>query len=116
MAFLVAQMVKNLPAKQKMQVQSLDWEGILIVMERVWNSVLGCNLKDDGMISVHFQGKPYIITVIQIYATTTAEVNQFYEDLQDLLKLTPKMISFSSYELLLFSYLVVSDSLQPHGL
>ena len=56
--------------------------------------VLGCNLKNDGMISVCFQGKPFIITVIQIYALNSnaeeAEVKWFYEDLQDLLHLTPK--------------------------
>ena len=57
-------------------------------------SVLGCNLKKDGMISVHFQGKPFNITVIQVYALTSnfeeAEVEWLYEDLQDLLGLTPK--------------------------
>ena len=61
---------------------------------RVQNAVLGCNLKNDRMISVHFQGKPFNITVIQVYAPTRnaeeAEVEWFYEDLQDLLKLTPK--------------------------
>ena len=54
----------------------------------------GCNLKKDRMISVHFQGKPFNITVIQVYALTSnaeeAEVEWFYEDLQDLLELTPK--------------------------
>ena len=57
---------------------------------------LGCNLKNDRMISVHFHGKPFNITVIQVYAPTTnaeeAEVEQFYEDLQDLLELTPKKV------------------------
>ena len=56
--------------------------------------MLGCNLKKDRMISVHFQGKPFNITVIQVYAPTTsakeAEVDQCYEDLEDLLELTPK--------------------------
>ena len=56
--------------------------------------MLGCNLKKDRMISVHFQGKPFNITVIQVYAPTTnaeeAAVDQFYEDLEDLLELTPK--------------------------
>ena len=65
-----------------------------MVNGRVWNSVLGCNLKNDRMISVHFQGKPFSITVIQVYAPTSnaeeAEVERFYEDLQDLLELTPK--------------------------
>ena len=62
--------------------------------KRVQNAVLGCNLKNDRMISVRFQGKPFNITVIQVYASTRnaeeAEVEQFYEDLQDLLELTPK--------------------------
>ena len=62
--------------------------------KRVQNAVLGCNLKNDRMISVHFQGKPFYITVIQVYAPTSnaeeAEVERFYEDLQDLLELTPK--------------------------
>ena len=61
---------------------------------RVLNAVLGCNLKKDRMISVRFQGKPFNITVIQVYAPTSkaeeAEVERFYEDLQELLELTPK--------------------------
>ena len=61
----------------------------IIVHKRVWNVVLGCNLKKDKIISVHFQGKPFNITVIQVYAPTSnaeeAEVEQFDEDLQDLL-------------------------------
>ena len=65
-----------------------------MVNKRVWNAVLGCNLKNDRMISVHLQGKPFNITVIQVYAPTSnaeeAEVEWFYEDLQDLLELTPK--------------------------
>ena len=65
-----------------------------MVNKRVWNAVLGCSLKNDRMISVHFQGKPFNITVIQVYAPTSnaeaAEVEQFYEDLQDLLELTFK--------------------------
>ena len=60
----------------------------IMVNKRAWNAVLGCNLKNDRMISVHFQGKPFNITVIQVYATTSnaeeAEVERFYEDLQDL--------------------------------
>ena len=66
----------------------------LIVNKRVQNAVVGYNLKNDRMISVHFQGKPFNITVIQIYTPTTnaeeAESDWFYEDLQDLLELTPK--------------------------
>ena len=66
----------------------------LIVNKRVPNAVFGCNLKNDRMISVHLQGKPFNITVIQVYAPTTnakeAEVGRFYDDLQDLLELTPK--------------------------
>ena len=65
-----------------------------MVNKRVQNAVLGCNLKNDRMISVHFQGKPFNITIIQAYAPTSnaeeAEVERFYEDLQDLLELTPK--------------------------
>ena len=72
----------------------------LIVNERIQNAVLACNLKNDRMISVHFQGKPFNITVIHNYATTTnaeeAKVEWFYENLQDSLELTPKMMSFSS--------------------
>ena len=70
----------------------------IIVNKRVWNAVLGCNLKNDRMISVHFQGKPFSITVIQVYAPTSnaeeAEVEWFYEDFQDLLKLTLKTEMF----------------------
>ena len=65
-----------------------------MVNERVRNAVLGCNLKNDRMISAHFQGKPFNIIVIQAYAPTNnaeeAEIEQFYEDLEDLLELTPK--------------------------
>ena len=65
-----------------------------MVNKRVWNAVLGCNLKNDRMISFRFQGKPFNTTVIQVYAQTSnteeAEVERFYEDLQDLLELTPK--------------------------
>ena len=61
---------------------------------RVRNAVLGCNLKNDRMISVRFQGKPFNITVIQVYAPTSnaeeAEVERFYEELQEFLELTPK--------------------------
>ena len=79
--------------------ESLWRNGVaLIVNQRVQNAVLGCNLKNDRMISVHFQGKPLSITVIQVYAPTTnaKEAEWFYEDLQDLLELTPKKMSFSS--------------------
>ena len=66
----------------------------IIVNKRVRNAVLGCNLKNDRMISVHFQGKPITITVIEVYATTSnseeAEVEWFYEDIQDLLDLAPE--------------------------
>ena len=72
----------------------------IIVNKRVKNAVLGCKLKNSRMISVCFQGKPFNITVIQVYAPTSnaeeAEVEWFYEDLQDLLELTPKKMSFSS--------------------
>ena len=73
----------------------------LIINKRVQNAVLGCNLKNDRMILVHFQGKTFNIIVIQVYAPATnaeeAGVDQFYEDLQHLLELTPKKMSFSSY-------------------
>ena len=75
--------------------ESLRRNGVaIIVSKKVQNAVLGCNLKNDGMISVRFQGKPFNIMVIQAYAPTSnaeeAEVEWFYEDLQDLLELTPK--------------------------
>ena len=75
--------------------ESLRRNGIAIMVnKRVQNAVLGCNLKNDTMISFRLQGKPFNITVIQVYAPTSnaeeAEVEQLYEDLQDLLELTPK--------------------------
>ena len=75
--------------------QSLRRNGVAItVNKRVQNAILGCSLKNDRMISLHFQSKPFNITVIQVYAPTSnaeeAEVERFYEDLQDLLELTPK--------------------------
>ena len=75
--------------------ESLRRNGVAIMVnKRVQNAVLECNLKNNRMISVHFQGKPFSITVIQAYAPTSnteeAEVERFYEDLQDLLELTPK--------------------------
>ena len=67
---------------------------VLIVDKRIQNAVLGCNLKNDRMISVRFQAKPFNITVIQAYAPTSnveeADVEWFCEDLQDLLELTPQ--------------------------
>ena len=64
----------------------------IMVNKRVWNAVLGCSLKNDRIISVRFQGKPFKIIVIQAYAPTSnaKEAEQFYQDLQDLLELTPK--------------------------
>jgi len=75
--------------------ESLGRNGVgIMVNKRVQNAVLGCSLKNDRMISVRFQGKPFNIMVIQAYAPTSnaeeAEVEQFYEDLQDLLELIPK--------------------------
>ena len=75
--------------------ESLRRNGVAIMgNKRVRNAVLGCNFKNNRMISVHFQGKPFNITVIQVYAPTSnteeAEVEWFYEDLQELLELTPK--------------------------
>ena len=76
-------------------LESLRRNGVAIMVnKRVRNAALGCNLKNDRMISVHFQGKPFHITVIQVYAPTSnaeeAEVEQFYKDFQDLLQLTTK--------------------------
>ena len=73
--------------------ESLRRNGVAIMVnKRVQNAVLGGNLKNDKMISVHSQGKPFNITIIQVYAPTSnaeeAEVEWFYEDLQDLLELT----------------------------
>ena len=81
--------------------ESLRRYGVAIMVnKRVRNAVLGCNLKNDRIISVRFQGKPFNITVIQVYDPTTnaeeAEVERVYEDLQDLLELTPKKMAFSS--------------------
>ena len=75
--------------------ESLRRDGVAIMVnKRVRNAVFGCNLKNDRMISVHFQGKPFNTTGIQGYAPTSnaeeAEVEWFYEDLQDLLELTPR--------------------------
>ena len=79
--------------------ESLRRNGVVItVNKRVRNAVLECNLKNNRMISVHFQGKPFYIIVIQVYAPTInaeeAEVEWFYEDLQDFLE-HPKKMSFS---------------------
>ena len=81
--------------------ESLRRNGVAIMVNKgVQNAVIGCNLKNDRMISVRFQGKTFNIRVIGIYAMTSnaeeAEVEQFYEDLQDLLELThTKKMSFS---------------------
>ena len=79
--------------------ESLRRNGVAIMVnKRVQNAVLGCTLKNNRIISLCFQGKPFNITVIQIYApnsdTEEAEVERFYEDLQDLLELTPKKAVF----------------------
>ena len=75
------------------RLESLRRNGVaIIVNKRVRKAVLGCNLKSDRMISVHFQGKPFNSTLIQVYAPTSngeeTEVELFYEDLQDLVELT----------------------------
>ena len=75
--------------------ESLRRNGVAIMVnKRVQKAVFGCNLRNNRMISVHLQGKPFNITVIQVYALTSnaeeAEVEEFYEDLQDLLELTPQ--------------------------
>ena len=75
-----------------LQARTLEWVGVR-------NAVLGCNLKNDRMISVRYQGKPFNITVIQVYSPTSnaeeVEVEWFYEDLQGLLEITHKKISFT---------------------
>ena len=81
--------------------ESLRRNGVAIILnKRVQNAVLGYNLKNNRMSSVRFQGKPFNITDIQVYASTSniekAEVEKFYGDLQDLLELTPKRMSFLS--------------------
>ena len=81
---------------------TLEDNGVaIIVNKRLWNSVLGCNLKNDRTISVHFQGKPFNIMVMQVYAPTSnneeAEAEWFFENLQDLFELTPQKIVFSLY-------------------
>ena len=80
--------------------ESLRRNGVAIMVnKKVWNAVLGYDLKNDRMISVRFQVKPFNITVIQVYAPTSnseeAEVEQFYEDLQDPLELTPEKDALS---------------------
>ena len=82
--------------------ESLRRNGVVIMVnKRVRNAVLGCNLKNDRMISVRFQGKPFYIMVIQVHVQTSnteeAEAEWFYEDLKDLLELTPlpQKMSFS---------------------
>ena len=82
--------------------ESLRRNGVaILVNKKVWNAVLRCNLKNDRMIYVCFQGKPFNITVIQVYVPTSnaeeAEIEQFYQDLQDLIEWTPKKkkMSFS---------------------
>ena len=82
--------------------ESLRRNGVAIMVnKRVQTAVLGCSLKNDRMISVCFQGKPFNITVVQVYALTSkaeeAEVEQFYEHLQDFLELTPKKDVLSLY-------------------
>ena len=73
--------------------ESLRRNGVALIVNRIiWNAVLGCNLKNHRMISVRFQGKPFNITAIQLGSPTTnvEEAEQFCEDIQDLLELTPK--------------------------
>ena len=80
--------------------ESLRRNGVAIIINRrVQNAILGCSLKNDRMISGHFQGQPFNTMVIQVYARTSkaeeAEVEWFYEGLQDFLELPPKKMSFS---------------------
>ena len=81
--------------------ESLRRNGVVIMVNKwVWNAVLGCNLKNDRMIPVRFQGKPFNITVIQVYAPTInareVEFEWFFDDLLNLLELTPKKKMFFS--------------------
>ena len=82
-----------------------------MVNKRVRNAVLGCNLKNDRMISVRLQGKPFNVIVIQVYAPTSnaeeTEVEQFYEDLQDLLELTSKKGGGLGIAIFIGKYLLV---------
>ena len=80
--------------------ESLRRNGVAIIVNKsLQSAVSGCSLKNDGMTSVRVQGKPFNITVVQVYVPSNnaeeAEVEWFYEDLQDLLKLTPQKISSS---------------------
>ena len=78
--------------------ESLRRNGVAIIVNRLSNAVLGWNLRNNRMISIRFQGKPFNITVIQVYASTNnakeAEVEWFYEELQDLLGVTPQKMSY----------------------
>ena len=92
--------------------ESLRRNGVAIMVDRrVQNAVLGCNLKNDRMISVRFQGKPFNITVIQVYAPTInaeeAEVEWFHEDLQDLSELTSKKGGGLGIAIFIGKYLLV---------
>ena len=75
-------------------------EGALIINKTVWNAVLSCNLKNDSMFSIWFHGKPFNITVMQVYPSTTDakedDVDHFCEDLEDLIELKPKKNMFYS--------------------
>ena len=79
--------------------ESLRRNGVAIIVNKRVQNEIGCNPQNDKMISVRFQGKPFNITVIQVYAPTSnakeADVEWVYQDLQDLLELTPKKMSFS---------------------
>ena len=79
--------------------ESLTRNGVGIIVNKSLKCSTWMNLKNERMISVRFQGKPFNITEIQVYAPTSnaeeAEVERFYEDLQDLLELTPKKMSFT---------------------
>ena len=91
MLWKVLHSIRNMQYALNMQYASSQH---IMVNKRVRNAVLGCNLKNDRMISVYFQGKPFNVTVIQVCAPASnpeeAEVEQFYENLQDLLELTHK--------------------------
>ena len=74
--------------------ESLRINGAALIVNKIQTAVCGWNLKNDTMISIPFQGKPFGITVIQVYNTIEAKVKWFHEDLQELLELTPKKCPF----------------------
>ena len=100
--------------------ESLRRNGVAIMVNKSLKCSTWMQSQKDRMISVRFQGKPFNITVIQVYAPTSnteeAEVEQFYEDLEDLIELTPPKDVLFIISSVQFSHSIVSNSLQPHEL